>query len=105
MRKLLVGLLGVVVLAVHAPAAHAAFPGANGKIAFRDTTGTGTSDDIYLMNPGGSGDRRITNNPTTRTGPLPGRPTARRSRSSATAHLSHERRRDRQVNLTDGLVA
>jgi TolB protein len=43
-------------------AAQAAFPGANGRIAFvgdRDTAGTGNTD-IYTMNPDGSDVRRLT---------------------------------------------
>ncbi|MGH2738713.1 MAG: TolB family protein, partial [Actinomycetota bacterium] len=45
-----------------APPAGAAFPGANGKIAFRrDTTGTGT-EEIFSMNADGSGQTNLTNN-------------------------------------------
>jgi Tol biopolymer transport system component len=41
--------------------AHAAFPGANGKIAF--TRGLDGNDEIYVMNPDGSGQTRLTNQP------------------------------------------
>src|SRR3990172_13164462 len=58
MRKPLIGLLGVVALVSVTPAAHAAFPGLNGKIAFY--TAPGTSDDIYVMQPDGSGQTAIT---------------------------------------------
>ena len=66
MRKPLIGLLVVVVLASMAPAAHAAFPGANGKIAFYN--GQGTSDNIYVMQPDGSGLTAITTGPARRMG-------------------------------------
>ena len=58
MRKTVIGLLGVVVLVSMAPAAHAAFPGLNGKIAYY--TQQGTSDDICVMEPNGSGNMEIT---------------------------------------------
>jgi hypothetical protein len=58
MRKLLIGLLGVVAFVSLAPAAHAAFPGLNGKIAF--FTAQGTSDDIWVMQPDGSAQTAIT---------------------------------------------
>jgi len=43
------------------PVSHAAFPGTNGKIAF--TTSRDGNDEIYLMNPDGTGQINITNNP------------------------------------------
>ena len=43
MRKTLIGLLGVVVLVSMAPAAHAAFPGLNGKIAYYTAAGDGAT--------------------------------------------------------------
>jgi Tol biopolymer transport system component len=61
MRKPLIGLLSVVALASVTPAAHAAFPGANGKIAFY--TGQGTSDNIWVMQPDGSGLTQLTSLP------------------------------------------
>ena len=57
-----VALIAAVALLGLPSAAHAAFPGANGKIAFvsdRDAPGTGTTD-IYTMNPDGSDVRRLT---------------------------------------------
>src|SRR6187200_1700159 len=58
MRKTVIGLLGAVVLLSMVPAAHAAFPGLNGKIAYY--TQQGTSDDIWVMEPNGSGNMEIT---------------------------------------------
>jgi hypothetical protein len=58
MRKTLCGLLGVFVLVSVPSAAHAAFPGLNGKIAYY--TQQGTSDDIWVMQPDGSGNGPIT---------------------------------------------
>ncbi len=58
MRKPLIGLLGAVVLVSMSPAAHAAFPGLNGKIAFY--TQQGTSDDIWVMELNGAGQTAIT---------------------------------------------
>ena len=64
------------------PAAHAAFPGANGKIAFTSTRDG--NDEIYTMNADGTGQTRITNNAASDAAP-PGRRTGPRSRSRATA--------------------
>jgi Tol biopolymer transport system component len=50
----------VVSFALAPTAAHAAFPGANGKIAF-DTTRDGNSE-IYSMNPDGTSQTRLTSN-------------------------------------------
>ena len=61
MRNPLIGLLGVVVLLFVAPAAHAAYPGLNGKIAFYSSPGT--SEDIFVMQPDGSGQTAITGPP------------------------------------------
>ena len=61
MRKATVGLLTVALVVSMAPAAHAAFPGRNGKIAFY--TGQGTSDNIWVMQPDGSGLTNVTNTP------------------------------------------
>jgi Tol biopolymer transport system component len=44
-----------------APAARAAYPGRDGKIAYVITSPTG-SHDIWTVNPDGTGNRRITNN-------------------------------------------
>src|SRR6476646_7944615 len=41
-----------------ASAAHAAFPGSNGKIAFDTQNGEGSQ--IYTVNPDGSGEKRVT---------------------------------------------
>lgn len=58
MRKTLCGLLGVLVLVSVPSAAHAAFPGLNGKIAYYNHPGT--SADIWVMQPDGSGNASIT---------------------------------------------
>ena len=60
-----------------APAAHAAMPGINGKIAFqRDRDGSG---EIYAMSPNGSAQTRLRRTtPIRRQGRPHGRPTARR---------------------------
>lgn len=58
--------LGFMVLLVFAASypdtGHAAFPGANGKIAFVSNR-DGPSGEIYTMNSDGSGQTRLTNNP------------------------------------------
>jgi TolB protein len=62
LRKPLIGLLSVVLVAsLASPSAQAAFPGLNGKIAFY--TGQGTSDNIWVMQPDGSGLTPITSAP------------------------------------------
>jgi Tol biopolymer transport system component len=43
--------------------AHAAFPGANGKIAFNSTPPTGAKSQIFVMNPDGSGVVQLTHEP------------------------------------------
>ena len=45
-----------------APSADAAFPGANGKIAFSAVDATGNAD-IYTLQPDGSGETRLTTHP------------------------------------------
>jgi Tol biopolymer transport system component len=57
------------VLALAAPA-HAAFPGANGKIAFYGEAGSGTAE-IYVVNPDGTGETALTSNHTTGVNMLP----------------------------------
>ena len=75
-------------LALVAPA-HAAFPGANGKIAFasnRDFSDPANCvfcpNEIYTMNADGTNQTRLTNNTTDDAYP-PGRPTGPRLPSSA----------------------
>ena len=51
-RKGLIGLLAAFVLMAATSVAHAAFPGQNGKIAFDYHP---TSDDIFVVEPDGSG--------------------------------------------------
>jgi Tol biopolymer transport system component len=53
---------------VAAPPAHAAFPGANGKIAFWDST-SGHPAEIYLVNPDGSGRVQLTQGPSVNVDP------------------------------------
>ena len=49
------------------PTTYAAFPGANGKIAFKsDRDG---NDEIYVMNADGTGQTRLTNTPANDDGP------------------------------------
>ena len=61
MRKALIGLLGVVALVSMAPAAQAAFPGANGKIAFG--TDRDGNEEIYSMTAAGGAQTNLTNDP------------------------------------------
>ena len=61
MQRTLIGLLGVLMIVAVPPPAHAAFPGLNGKIAYY--TQPGTSDDIWVMQPDGSGNAPITGAP------------------------------------------
>ena len=56
----LVFLIAVFLTGVLAPRADAAFPGANGKIAFASTRDGHLQ--IYVMNPDGTGQTRLTNN-------------------------------------------
>jgi TolB protein len=64
-RAIVGAILGAFVLilssATSPPAAHAAFPGANGKIAF--TSDRDGNWEIYVMNADGTGLTRLTNNP------------------------------------------
>ena len=60
MRKPLAGLLSVIALLWMASVAQAAFPGLNGKIAFDYHP---TSDDIFVVEPDGSGRTAITGPP------------------------------------------
>ena len=60
MRKLIC-LLGAVALVSVTPTAHAAFPGLNGKIAFYNHPVD--SEDIFVMNPDGSGITALTGPP------------------------------------------
>lgn len=46
---------------IHPPPAHAAFPGANGKICF--VTDRDGNSEIYVMNADGTGQTNLTNNP------------------------------------------
>jgi TolB protein len=69
LRTALVGACFVALL-VAAPSAHAAFPGANGKIAFASTRDLSNPtrcfecpSQIYTINPDGSGEINITHNP------------------------------------------
>ena len=58
------GLLLMALVALLAPAsAHAAFPGANGKIAFE------RGGDIWTVNPDGTGEANLTNSPATESNP------------------------------------
>src|SRR5688572_5154761 len=70
MRKPLVGLLGAVLLMLPAPAAHASYPGLNGKIAFHDMPGANNDEDIFVMEPNGSGQTAITGPPLNERGPV-----------------------------------
>ena len=58
MRRLLICLLGCVVFLAAVPTANAAFPGLNGKIAFWSSPQF--DDDVFLINPDGSGQTEIT---------------------------------------------
>ena len=72
----------LLVLIAGAVTVHATFPGANAKIAFAsDRDG---NFEIYVMNADGTGQTNLTNNAAIDS-IQPGRPTAPRSRSSATA--------------------
>jgi dipeptidyl aminopeptidase/acylaminoacyl peptidase len=63
-RRLLLAVATLAVLLMSAAPGQAAFPGLNGKIAFTYTPGNpGTSRDIYLMQPDGSGQAPITGLP------------------------------------------
>ena len=53
--------------ALIAPSAHAAFPGNNGKIAFTKTLGP--NEEIFVMQPDGSGLVNLTQNPADDTDP------------------------------------
>jgi hypothetical protein len=61
MRKPLAGLLSVIALLWMASVAQAAFPGLNGKIAFYSHPTT--SEDIFVIEPNGSGQTAITGPP------------------------------------------
>jgi len=61
MRKPLVGVASLVALLAMTSVAHAAFPGLNGKIAFYSHPTT--SEDIFVMEPSGSGQAAITGPP------------------------------------------
>jgi len=61
MRKSLACLMGAVLLVCLAPAAHASYPGLNGKIAFYSHPGS--TQEIFVMNPDGSGITPITAGP------------------------------------------
>ena len=61
MRGRLICLLGVVVSLCLAPLAHAAYPGLNGKIAFYSSPAL--DEDIFVMQPDGSGQTAITGPP------------------------------------------
>jgi uncharacterized repeat protein (TIGR01451 family) len=63
--RMVSGLVGLVVLALAAPA-HAAFPGTNGKIAFEIC---GQNCEIYVMDPDGTLQTNITNNSASDTDP------------------------------------
>ena len=52
-----------VVLLPNQQSAFATFPGDNGKIVFRSNR-DGGNEEIYVMNADGSGQTRVTNNPT-----------------------------------------
>ena len=52
--------LAVLVLAVQAAPAHAAFPGQNGKIALERWAGAPLSGDLWTVNPDGSGATQLT---------------------------------------------
>ena len=66
MRRLLAGLMGAFLLLATTSVAHAAFPGQNGKIAFDYHP---TSDDIFVVEPDGSGRTAITGPPDSERGP------------------------------------
>lgn len=66
MRKQLIGVASLVVLLAMTPAAQAAFPGLNGKIAFDYHP---TSDDVFVVEPDGSGRMAITGPPDSERGP------------------------------------
>jgi Tol biopolymer transport system component len=58
----------IVVLAIAAPPAQAAFPGANGKIAFSRITGYnpetgGQTADVFTIKPDGTAETKLTNSP------------------------------------------
>ena len=55
MRRPLVWLVGIVALTATVPAAHAAYPGVNGKIAFVNGSNGSIGWQIYVMEPDGSG--------------------------------------------------
>ena len=81
--------LATIALAVAMAApAHAAFPGANGKIAFG--TDRDGNEEIYSMTAAGGSQTNLTNNPGGTALPL-GRPTARRSRSARFAPVRRAR--------------
>jgi Tol biopolymer transport system component len=64
-RATRLSLVGLVVFFALAPLpAHAAFPGANGKIAFVGEAGSGTAE-IYVVNPDGTGETALTSNHST----------------------------------------
>ena len=58
LMRVVPGLIALAVLALSAPA-QAAFPGANGKIAFL-RIGAGSDNGIYTMNPDGTGVQNVT---------------------------------------------
>jgi len=47
-------------LLLGAASAHAAFPGQNGKIAFTSFAGSGCDNDVWTMNPDGTGATNLT---------------------------------------------
>jgi dipeptidyl aminopeptidase/acylaminoacyl peptidase len=55
------GAIGAITV-LPAPPAQAAYPGRDGKIAYVITSPSGSSHDIWTVNPDGTGNRRITNN-------------------------------------------
>ncbi len=76
------GVFGVILasgLLVAPPPAEAAFPGLNGKIAFR--TNRDSNDEVYAMNADGSGQTNRSGNPGSSDGSPPGPPTGPGSRS------------------------
>ena len=53
--------IGAITMLPAAPA-QAAYPGHDGKIAYVITNPSGTSHDIWTVNPDGTGNRRLTSN-------------------------------------------
>src|SRR6185436_2752702 len=63
MRVLRIAVVASALLALIAPAAHASFPGQNGKILV-SVAGSGGYVDIWSINPDGSAPMNLTNTPT-----------------------------------------